>query len=209
MQQTLFPESIGQNKNNDRISLGAGLKIKITKGYKSKANLYRHDVLIKTVDLSDRTAKRLLVVEIVELGAIKSKLADALGISRQTIHNYTETQKNFGREGLINSYHASNSKSRKTQRKTNKEKLPKGNKARLLEEIRRKERDKKEQRVKQRSLFSSNAVAGVQLITSDEQLFSEVHDWKASRYAGIFLYLICLISYDRKWSLDPLTNYNF
>jgi hypothetical protein len=30
----------------------------------------------------------------------------------------------------------------------------------------------------------------IQPITSAEQPFSEVHDWEASRYAGVFLYLI-------------------
>jgi transposase len=198
MQQNLFSNPVGQDKKNDKIHLGAGLEIQIIEGFKPKARLYRLDVLIKTVDLSDKTARRLFVVEVVELGATKAKLAETLGISRQTIHNYTEAHKNFGKEGLINSYQPANSKSRATQRKINKEKLTKGNKARLLEEIRRKEREEKEQKAKQLSLFSSDGAEETQAITSDEQSFSEVHDWEASRYAGVFLYLICLIS-ESKW----------
>ena len=197
MQQNLFSKPVEQDKKNDKIHLGTGLEIQIINGLKPRARLYRLNVLIKTVDLSDKTARRLFVVEVVELGATKSKLAEALGISRQTIHNYVETQKKFGTEGLINSYQPSNSKSRATQRKINKEKLPKGNTARLLEEIRRKEREEKEQNAKQLPLFSSDVAEEIQTITSDEQPFSEVHDWEASRYAGVFLYLICLLSKSR------------
>jgi transposase len=156
MQQNLFSKPVEQDKKNDKIHLGTGLEIQIINGFKPRARLYRLNVLVKTVDLSDRTARRLFVVEVVELGATKSKLAEVLGISRQTIHNYVETQKKFGTEGLINSYQPSNSKSRATQRKINKEKLPKGNTARLLEEIRRKERAEKEQNAKQLPLFSSD-----------------------------------------------------
>ncbi len=201
MQKNLFSEPFEPDKKNDKIHLGTGLEIQIINGFKPRARLYRLNVLIKTVDLSDKTARRLFVVEVVGLGATKSKLAEALGISRQTIHNYVETQKKFGTEGLINSYQPSNSKSRATQRKINKEKLPKGNTARLLEEIRRKEREEKEQNAKQLPLFSSDVAEEIQTITSDEQPFSEVHDWEASRYAGVFLYLICLLSKSRWFEL--------
>ncbi len=197
MQQNLFPEPVGKEKKNEKIHLGAGLEIQIIDGIKPRARLYRLNVPIKTVDLSDKTARRLFVVEAVELGAIKYKLAEALGISRQTIHNYIETQKKFGTEGLVNSYQLSKSKSRAKQRKLNKEKLPKGNTSKLLEEIRRKEREEKEQKTRQLSLFSSDIAEEIQTITPDEQPFSEVHDWKASRYAGVFLYLICLFSKSR------------
>lgn len=197
MQQNLFSEPVGQDKKNFKIHLGSGLELQIIDGIKPRARLYRLDVLIKTVDLSDKTARRLFVVEVVELGAIKYKLAEALGISRQTIHNYLETQKQFGMEGLINSYQPSNSKSRAKQRKINKEKIPKGNTSKLLEEIRRKKREEKEQNAKQLSLFSSDIAEEIQTITPDEQPFSEVHDWEASRYAGVFLYLIFLFSKSR------------
>lgn len=204
MQQShLFSEPPKQDKQN--IHLGAGLEIQITEGFKPKARLYRLDVLIKTIDLSDKTAKRLFVVDVVELGANKTKLANALGISRQTIHNYQETQKNFGREGLIHSYQPGNSKSRARQRQINKEKLPKGNKARLLEDIRKNEREKKEQAAKQLALFSNDTTEEIHTVPLAEQPFSEVHDWEASRYAGIFLYLICLVS-ELRW-LDFVSGY--
>ena len=199
MQQRLFPDAVGQEQeeNSCRVNLGAGLEIKITEELNPNAKLYRYGTFIKIADLSDRVAKRLFVVEAIELGATKATLAEALEISRQTIHNYMEIKKNFGMEGLIHSYHATNSKNLEAQRKLNNEKLAKGNKARLLEEIRRKDREKKEQNIKQLSFFSCDIAGENQTISSDEQPFSEVHGWEASRYAGIFLYFICLISESR------------
>ncbi len=193
MQQNMFPEHNESDSKNKVSSLGRGLAIHFIKPG-SEARLFRQGVFTKTVDLSDKTARRLFIVDTVELGATKALLAKALGISRQTIHNYIETQKNFGREGLIHSYHAANSKSRATQRKEHKEKLSKGNKARRLEAMRREEREARKQEEEQRSLFSTAAVDGVQTVPPKEQPFSQVHDWKATRYAGVFLYLICLIS---------------
>ena len=109
MQQRLFPEAVGQHQKNkyNQVDLGGNLELRIPKDSKSHIELYRFNVFIKTVDLSDKVAKRLFVVDVVELGATKVKLAKALDISRQTIHNYLEIKKNFGNEGLIHSYHAS------------------------------------------------------------------------------------------------------
>jgi len=196
MQQELFPKAARENK---KIHLGSGLELEIIEGLKPKAKLYRFGLFIKIVELSDKVAKRILVVETVELGANQTKLAKALSISRQTIHNYTEIQKQFGREGLINSYQISTSKSREKQRKIHQEKLSTGNKARQLEIIRKAERERKELedlKNSQLPLFSTKTAE--ENITPEEQPFSEVHNWKASRYAGIFVYLICLIS-GAKW----------
>ncbi|MBT5528180.1 MAG: hypothetical protein HOK35_03395 [Cytophagia bacterium] len=48
--------------------------------------------------MEDNIAKRLFIVEAVELGAMKSRLASALEISRQTIDNYLGIKKHFGLE---------------------------------------------------------------------------------------------------------------
>ncbi len=69
-----------------------------------RAWLYRRGVLIKDLDLSDPVATRLFVVESVELGANQSRLAAALSISRQTVHNYRQIKRHFGMEGLIRGY---------------------------------------------------------------------------------------------------------
>jgi len=196
MQQRLFPNTVGQEECN-QVSIGAGLKLQIFEEPSHHAKLYVSNVLIKTCDFSDKTEKRLFIVEAVELGATKATLAKALNISRQTIHNYIEVKRNFGSEGLIHSYHSTNSKNLEAQRKLNKDKLAKGNKARQLEEIRKKAREEKGKDVRQLSFFSADFAGENQAISSDEQPFSEVHGWEASRYAGIFLYFICLISESR------------
>ncbi len=197
MQKKLFPELEGQ-ENNIRVSLRSGLELSISKGYRPQAKLFRSGVLIKQVDLSDKVATRLFIVETVELGATKSRLAEALGISRQTIHNYEETVKYFGREGLINSYQPANSKNREKQRADNKKKIPRGNKARILEAKRKQEREEREESQQQLSLFSQADTNG---IPAEDAPFAKEHDWQASRYAGVFMYLIYLVSEYRWFTL--------
>ena len=84
--------------------IGQRLYLKFKDDIETHVNLYHNDVLVKTADLTDKVAKRFFVVEAVELGATKTHLAEALGISRQTIHNYQEIKKHFGLEGLIRNY---------------------------------------------------------------------------------------------------------
>lgn len=104
------------SKNRTRMNIGPGLILEITKDNKPKVTLYRHDTYIKTADFSDRVAKRLFVVEAVEQGALKYRLAEALNMSRQTIHNYLETKEHFGLEGLIHGYTPDESRSLRKQR---------------------------------------------------------------------------------------------
>ena len=93
-QNSLFPISNG----NDKISLGNTIVIEIKSNYPRRAYLYRHDILIKQVVLSDKIAKRIFIVEAIELGAMKSRLASVLAISRQTIDNLLGIKKHFGLE---------------------------------------------------------------------------------------------------------------
>jgi hypothetical protein len=73
--------------DDNKISLGNGLFIEIKTKYPYTAYLYRYDTLIKQAQLGDRIAKRLFIVEAVEFGAMKSRLASVMEISRQTIDN--------------------------------------------------------------------------------------------------------------------------
>lgn len=192
MQQSIFLEST----DTPRKDIGAGLILEVLEN-SSRVNLYKQGIPIKSVDLSDRTAKRLFVVETVELGATRYKLAEALGISRQSIHNYIEIKSNFGAEGLINSYQPDNSKSRAKQRKDHQQKIHKGNKARQLEEMRRKEIEKPPS-IEQQSLPSERDAQDIQTVASNELPFSESHGWQETRYAGVFVYFICLI-FQSRW----------
>jgi len=139
-QNSLFPTSNDKN----RIPLGHNIFIEIKSNYPRSAYLYRQDILIKQVVLSDKIAKRIFVVEAVELGAIKSRLALALEMSRQTIDNLLGIKQHFGLEGLAQGYSPSTSKSRRKQReiRANKNKGIPGNKAKQLAEIRREAKEK-------------------------------------------------------------------
>jgi transposase len=58
-----------------------------------------------------------LVIELMQRGVNQSKLAKALNLSRQTLHNYRESYNKFGLEGLLHGYKPRESKSRETQRR--------------------------------------------------------------------------------------------
>jgi hypothetical protein len=194
-QGSLFENT--DTRNADQASLGSGCTLEFVGRRKEKAILYRNGVHMKVVDLSDRIAKRLFVVEMIELGVLKSRLAEALNMSRQTIHNYLEIAKHFGIEGLIQGYTPSESKSRRKQRELHKNKRVSGDKAELVARIREKER--KELEEKQFPLeFSFGPEGEEPSVARDKQPFYEEHDWTETRYAGTFLYLASAIS-EWKW----------
>jgi hypothetical protein len=180
-----------------RTPLGAALYMSKDK-VSEVAHIYQVDQLFRKVDIRDKTAVRVFLVDAVELGAKKSWLADAFGITRQTLHNYVETKKHFGMEGLINGYNPNRGKSsRQAQRRDHADKLNLGNKAAVLREMRKAEHEKKEQeeQVPPLSHYFEEEDRSKE-IAATNQVFWECHGWKASRYAGTFIYLPLLIS---KW----------
>jgi len=180
-------------------ALGTGFVLEIIED-KKKACLYRDSTVIKTVDLSDKVAKRVLIVEVIEMGAMKSRLASALSMSRQTIDTYLDTKKHFGFEGLIHSYNTAHSKTIRKQRELHSQEITRGNKAKQLAEIRRKEQEKRDKE-QFRFQFSFGPDEEAQKVEKKDQPFAEEHEWKATRYAGVFPYLIALITEWRWLSL--------
>lgn len=87
MTQKLLFDAV-PNEDNAGKFIGQRLYLKFKDDIKTHVTLYHNDVLVKTADLADKVAKKNFVVEAVELGATKTRLADALSISRQSIHNY-------------------------------------------------------------------------------------------------------------------------
>jgi len=194
-QLVLFERENPQEKIKHDI--GARLKLEISGDEKPKVRLYRDGTFIKRVDFSDRVAKRLFIVELIEAGAVKNRLATVLNMSRQTFHNYLETKKYFGVEGLIQGYTPDESRSLRTQRKRHADKRPRGNKAQQVAEIRRNKNEEKEQ--KQLCFnFPLPANEIEEKIEKHEQPFCEEHEWERTRYAGVFVYLIALIN-QCKW----------
>ena len=165
--------------------IGRRLYLKFKDDIETHVTLCHNDVLVKTADLTDKVAKRLFVVEAVELGAIKSRLAETLNISRQTIHNYLEIKKNFGIEGLIRNYTPSKGATLRQNREAHAGEGLKGNKARQLEQMRKEERERLD--------TQADLPFGDRILDPEDQPFSEKHGWEATRYAGVFTYLITLI----------------
>ena len=137
-QQVLFG-AISKEGNAAKF-VGRRLYLEFKDDIETHVTLCHNDVLVKTANLADTVAKKLFVVEAVELGATKSRLADVLNISRQTIHNYLETKKHFGLEGLIRNYTPSKGGTLRQNREAHATEGLKGNKARQLEQIRKEER---------------------------------------------------------------------
>jgi hypothetical protein len=193
-QSVLFDEENDNKKVYRTISLGGGLILKIFEGVSPTATLLRFDIPIKEISLSDKVDKRLLVVEAVEQGAKKSVLASTLNISRQTIHNYVESKKHFGIEGLIKNYSYQKSKSKRKHREENADKGLCGNKAKQLTEIRKKA---KEEQCQGTFRFSFEDGQKSLPIDINDQPFSKEHGWKNTRYAGVFLYIVTLVAESR------------
>ena len=141
MSKGLLFDSVSDEDSTAKF-IGRRLYFEFKDDSETHATLYHNDVLVKTVDLTDKVAKKLFVVEAVELGAVRTRLAAALKISRQTIHNYLETKKRFGLEGLIRNYTPSKGETLRQNREAHADKGFKGNKARQLEQIRKEERER-------------------------------------------------------------------
>ena len=187
-QSGIFKEVEPRDENIKHI--GHRLYLKFSDNTPAKAAFYHNNTLVKIIELSDKLAKKLLVVEAVEMGAEKKALAAALGITRQTVHNYIEIKKYFGLEGLIHNYSPARSKSLREQRRRHSSRRSTGNKARQVEQIHKQQREAGREQL---------ALPLMRVpIVAEEQPFSEEHNWKASRYAGVFLYFITLIT-ENKW----------
>jgi len=186
-----------QDDHEQRCSLGNGFVLAFSDAEKRQCKLLHYDNPIKLVDLSDKVAKKLLVIEVVELRVNQSRLADALEISRQTIHNYRETHKYFGMEGLVHGYNPADSKRLEVQRKLHGSERAQGNKAEQVAAIRAEKREaEKAQRASIQAAmnfsFGENDLS--RKVAAEQQPFSQNHAWEATRYAGLFLYWIALIA---------------
>ena len=199
MQQDQLFSSVNDKPKN-QFDLGKGLILEVKENYPRTAILSQNGIVIKRCKLADKTAKKLLVVEALEHGAMKSRLASALQMSRQTIDNYQGTVKHFGLDGLVKGYDPSFSKSVSVQREKHAQhnkRIP-GNRARQLEQIRREKRQAREEQKHEQSVFKFGYEDSAILVEAENQPFSEQHDWEPSRYAGVATYLIALIT-EWKW----------
>jgi len=165
--------------DGSRISVGNGYSIEWVSD--KHLIIYRYGVPYKKTEIRAAIGRRRLVVELVlEGGVTKSRLAEALNISRQSIDTWIETFKRAGFEGLVNSYKGS----RQSGREENSAKLPRGNKARQLEDERRRKREELEKQ--QLIIDFESSESGAERDQPD--VFNERYEFEENRYAGGFLY---------------------
>ena len=168
---TLFPT----DKGKDLIAIGNGYGLK--KISDDKIGFYRFDKLQKVVPRKPQIEFRLFVIELAQsYGLKKKKIAEALGISRQSIDNWLDIYHQYGVSGLENS-----------------PRTPTGNKARELELQRKEEREEQARKVLQ-FYFSFDHQGDEKKVDDYDAPFQREHTWQKTRYAGTFAYQIPLMS---------------
>ncbi|MCP3931904.1 MAG: hypothetical protein GY705_22750, partial [Bacteroidetes bacterium] len=179
-QYSLFSDT--ENKEKNKFAIGHGLILEIRERSPQSALLFVQGVMIKKVNLSDKIRKKIFIVEALELGAQKSRLAKALNISRQTIDNYQGIMKQFGLEGFVQGYSLANSKSKQRQRKIHSKDNRRiaGNRAKQLAEIRRKVKDQRDNQYR-RLPFNFGYDTDELAVEAEEQPFCQEHQWEATR----------------------------
>lgn len=222
IQPDLLAEEPSAPDCSARVELGRGYALYLPHGPRGQADVYHRGSLSKRVNLRDKAARRLLVVELMQQGINQSRLATALRLSRQTLHNYRESFQEFGVHGLLHGYSPSRSKSEELQRHVHVHKRRAGTKARELEAMRRAKRARKRDAGGEQAalawdepmeeaplhvleepaiaetlgatLAAAAPVAPASAVDAGERPFAQDHDWEASRYAGAFPILMVLIS---------------
>jgi transposase len=163
--------------------IGQGFALKRTSD-KNKVHLYKNGAFVKEQMLYPAIEKRLFVVDLVERqGVTRSKLADSLGIARQSINNWVDTYRKYGSTGLINNT--------KDSWKKNPKRFT-GNKARDLQQ----ERQESKQALQRQELtinFESQLQVEEKYCGSARSLYNEEFDYQENRYSGSLLYLAATI----------------
>ena len=220
-QSDLLAEHESAQDCRGRVELGRGYSLHLPRGPRGQADVYHHGSLSNRVNLRDKAARRLLVVELMQKGVNQSRLAEALTLSRQTLHNYRESYREFGVNGLLHGYSPSRSKDEEHQRHIHVHKRRPGSKARELEALRRAKREQAQAEAGEQAPLARDDEApeltahvleepaieetlGAALGTPSEvaqdtaavseRPYAQNHAWEASRYAGVFPILMVLIS---------------
>lgn len=162
--------------DNELKLLGNNYAIKVKPG--ELIEIYHNGQFQKVARIAPAIEKRLIVVDMVErCGVQKKKLADALGISRQSIDTWVATYQKRGTEGLVNNT--------KDSWKKNPKRFT-GNKARELEEENKTNQEEKKKR--ELCIDFEDDSTETRLQPTDKELFSQEHDYQGNRYAGSFLF---------------------
>ena len=90
-QSDFLAESDVARDGRSRLALGRGYALRLPQGPRAPGDLYHRGSLSKRVNLRDKAERRLLAVELMQHGVNQTRLAEALQLSRQTLHNYRES----------------------------------------------------------------------------------------------------------------------
>lgn len=200
-------------------ALGRGYALRLPRGPRAPGDLYHRGSLSKRVNLHDKAERRLLAVELMQHGVNQTRLAEALQLSRQTLHNYRESYREFGVHGLLHGYSPGRSKSEERQRHLHVHQRRPGAKARELEALRRAKRERAQAAAPEQVALTWEGepavyvleepaiemTLGAALATAPEAAapgpaplsvlpYAQAHGWEASRYAGVFPLLLVLVS---------------
>lgn len=172
-------EHLFENSEQEFELIGGGFALKKTND-PNKIQLYKNGQFVKEHTLSPAIEKRLFVVDLVDRqGVTRTKLANSLGISRQSINNWVDTYRKFGSTGLINNT--------KDSWKKNPKRFT-GNKARDLEQERLEDRQKLEKNTLAIN-FDKELEIEEKYCGAARSLYNEKFDYKENRYSGSMLYL--------------------
>ena len=87
----LLAEPPAASERETRFELGRGYALVLPRGPRQPGDLYHRGHFMKRVNLRDKAERRLVVVELLQHGVNQTRLAEALQLSRQTLHNYRES----------------------------------------------------------------------------------------------------------------------
>ena len=138
----LLAESDVAQDDGCLLALGRGYTLRLPQGPRAPGDLHHRGGLGKRVDLRDKAEQRLLAVERMQHGVNQTRLAEALQLNRQTLHNYRESFREFGVQGLLHGCSLDRSKSEGRQRHLPMHQRRPGNKARQIEALRRTKRER-------------------------------------------------------------------
>jgi len=172
-----MPTLFNDIRTDDQLKpLGKNYAIKVKSG--GLIEIYHNGQFQKVAKIAPNIEKRLIVIDLVErCGVGKMKLANALGISRQSIDTWIKTYQKRGTEGLVNNT--------KDSWKKNPKRFT-GNKARELEEENKANQQEKQKR--ELCIDLQDDSTANQIHPTDKELFSEEHTYQENRYAGSFLF---------------------
>jgi transposase len=175
---SLFPIEANIEEFKD---LGNGLFLRIENLEIPLYHVYKRGQFLYTDKIRNDEDLRLFCVTVIEkMGAQKSKLSEVVSKSRTSVDTWIGSFNKDGVLGLINS----------TKENVGRKRLS-GNKARELESDRR-EKSEVQDVLQQEIDFENNGkLTGIPL---NELPYNEEHGWKATRYAGLILYQVTLIS---------------